>query len=248
MNSVRIQYLLHSGFLVDLDDTVLIFDYYTGNGPFQGKSCDGYINPEDWKNREVFVFASHHHPDHFDPRIFSWQNTIPHIHYILSDDIHVKKKDTSMTFLPPGATVDLENITVQTFSSTDIGVAFLVFLKGLHIFHAGDLNWWHWNGESYSYNQNMKARYCREIDLLAKNSLDIAFVPFDPRLEDAYFLGMDYFLKKVSCKMVFPMHFWEDYSLFTKPLEDPRELEIRNRIVPISHRGQAFLFDPLSTP
>lgn len=31
--------------------------------------------------------------------------------------------------------------------STDEGVAFLVTAEGRTVFHAGDLNWWHWEGE-----------------------------------------------------------------------------------------------------
>ena len=36
---------------------------------------------------------------------------------------------------------------IRTLRSTDEGVAFVVHYAGKTIYHAGDLNWWHWEGE-----------------------------------------------------------------------------------------------------
>ncbi len=33
---------------------------------------------------------------------------------------------------------------IRTLRSTDEGVAFVVHYAGKTIYHAGDLNWWHW--------------------------------------------------------------------------------------------------------
>ena len=43
--------------------------------------------------------------------------------------------------------------------STDEGVAFLVEVNGVVIYHAGDLNWWHWDEEPKSWNNDMAARF-----------------------------------------------------------------------------------------
>ena len=44
----------------------------------------------------------------------------------------------------------------------------------------------------------------REIDKLKDIVIDIAFVPLDPRQENQYAWGMDYFMKHTHTKYVFP--------------------------------------------
>lgn len=50
-------------------------------------------------------------------------------------------------------------VTVEALPSTDEGVAFLVTAEGRTVFHAGDLNWWHWEGEDPVWNRNMEADF-----------------------------------------------------------------------------------------
>ena len=45
---------------------------------------------------------------------------------------------------------------------------------------------------------SMKQNYQREVDKLEGRKIDAAFVPVDPRLEDAYFWGIDYFMRKTG--------------------------------------------------
>ena len=106
-----------------------------------------------------------------------------------------------------------EGIKVATLCSTDQGVAFLVTAEGKSIYHAGDLNNWYWPEESKSGNERMERDYKKEIDKIEGRHFDIAFVPLDPRLEEGYGYGMDYFLKKVDAERVFPMHMWEKYDV-----------------------------------
>ena len=55
---MKITYINHSGFLVETRDCYYIFDYYKGELP----NLD--------KEKEVIVFCSHFHKDHFNPQIF----------------------------------------------------------------------------------------------------------------------------------------------------------------------------------
>ena len=55
---MKVTYLDHSGFLLELKDRYFIFDYYKGELP-----------PLDRK-KEVLVFCSHAHRDHYNPKIF----------------------------------------------------------------------------------------------------------------------------------------------------------------------------------
>ncbi len=55
---MKVTYLDHSGFLLELKDRYYVFDYYKGVLP-----------PLD-KEKEVLVFCSHCHGDHYNPKIF----------------------------------------------------------------------------------------------------------------------------------------------------------------------------------
>jgi len=80
-------------------------------------------------------------------------------------------------------------IEIETFHSTDAGVAFWISCEGKEIYYAGDLNNWWWEGEDEEWNQNMAADYQREMEKMAGRTADIAFVPLDPRLETVVLPG-----------------------------------------------------------
>ena len=44
--------------------------------------------------------------------------------------------------------ITVDNMKIKTLESSDIGVAFLIEIEGKVIYHAGDLNWWHWDGDT----------------------------------------------------------------------------------------------------
>ena len=63
-------------------------------------------------------------------------------------------------------------MTVRTLKSSDDGVSFLVDAEGLSIYHAGDLNWWHWEGEnSIKENKEAELIYKKEIDKLLRREI-----------------------------------------------------------------------------
>ncbi len=102
----------------------------------------------------------------------------------------------------------VEGLVVKTLKSTDEGVAFVVEVEGKTIYFAGDLNHWHWEGESKQYNEEMANNYHKELALLPGH-LDIAFVPVDPRLGSFYSLGAKDLVETVSVDMLVPMHMWK---------------------------------------
>ena len=55
----------------------------------------------------------------------------------------------------------------------------------------------------------MTGSYQPAIKMLAGKTLDVAFLPLDPRQEEYYAEGMRYFLENVDVKTVYPMHYWE---------------------------------------
>ncbi len=215
---MNITYLKHSGFSIELEQTILIFDYYTGS------SCKHHFSITDYPDdKEIFVFVSHTHSDHFDPLILNWAERV---HYIISFDVHfssdlTNKLQEENRFLQTNAnqTYHYKNLQITTLLSNDEGVAFCVVCEGKTIYHSGDLNWWHWNGESDAFNQGIKASYQKEIQSLKNQGfqdVDVAFLPVDLRLADKCFLGSQYFLEEIGAKHIFPMHFWGDYSACEK--------------------------------
>lgn len=233
----NVTYLYHSGFLVETENYYLIFDYYTKSGKYN------FIQPKKLNNKKVIVFASHFHQDHFDKTIFEWEKELPQIQYILSNDIFKTKKQENMLMVAPNKEYQLENILIKTFLSNDSGVAFLVNVDGINIYHAGDLNWWHWNEESDTFNKEIALSYKKEIDQMKGNTIDIAFVPVDLRLEENYLLGIDYLMKKVNTIHVFPMHFWDKYEVFNLLEQDERAKVYKNKIEKIEKVNQKFKFD-----
>jgi L-ascorbate metabolism protein UlaG (beta-lactamase superfamily) len=129
-------------------------------------------------------------------------------------------------------------IRVQTLLSTDEGVAFCVYDPEGAIYHAGDLHWWHWEGEPDEENREMGENYRKEIDLLSGEHFKAAFVPLDPRLDNAYWYGMRYFADHVKADHIFPMHSWKNYALTDRYL---KEHGGEDRIHRIEKEGQTFV-------
>lgn len=234
----KVWYLAHSGFAVQTESSFLIFDYYLDE-PKGGTIEQGVIDPKELAEKNVIVFVSHNHDDHFNPVVFEWQKTIPNIRYILSNDI---PEIPNATMIGPDDTVEQEDLVVKTYRSTDEGVAFLVQIDGLAIYHAGDLNWWHWEDEPETYNIKMADDYKKQIDLLAGERIDLAFVPLDPRQERQYDWGVKYLLERNNVPYVVPMHFWNQPDVIDRLLVEPYMSCHANRICPLRHRGEYLEF------
>ena len=106
--------------------------------------------------------------------------------------------------------------TVQTLRSTDAGVAFLVELDGVTVYHAGDLHWWHWLGEPERDNQWMAEAFRSAIRRLEGKRIDVAFIPVDGRQEGAFAMGIDYFAGRVPDARLVPIHFSSDETVLKR--------------------------------
>lgn len=228
---MKITFIFHSSFTVELEESILIFDYY-GEGKL----------PKLPAEKQVFFVNSHGHPDHFKREILRLREQYPNAVYILSRDIRVRQEERRewIHSVRAGMEYDFGRLHVRTLKSTDMGVAFVTETEGKRIYHAGDLNWWHWEGEDKAWNNNMAANYKREIDKLAGQTFDAAFVPLDPRLGEAYYLGMKYFLEKAGAKALFPMHCWEKYDVCARALKQPEMTGMLENFRRIEYPGQEW--------
>ena len=223
-----VTYIEHSGFSVELPECTLLFDYYLGK------------LPEFPKEYPLIVFASHVHGDHFQKKIFQLREQYQEVYFVLSDDIPKKYDAPDVIWVSSDVKVTVAGCEITCLKSTDEGVAFLVKCGEKTVYHAGDLNWWHWEEEGAAYNDEMKQKYQREVDKLEGCKIDAAFVPVDPRLDDAYFWGIDYFMRKTDTKVVFPMHFWEKYETIDRLIRQKETEDYRDRIAEIDWKGERF--------
>jgi L-ascorbate metabolism protein UlaG (beta-lactamase superfamily) len=240
-HGTEIHYLFNSGFTVKTSGHFFIFDYFLTDpaGAPSGLNA-GVVDPGAISGLNVSVFASHAHPDHFVPEILSWNPIIKNLRLFLSFDIRLPKRIPNVVTVYPNKVYELDDMRVSTLKSTDEGVAFLVKADGLTIYHAGDLHWWHWDGEPDEDNQAMARAYKEQIDLLKGEKIDIAFIPVDPRLDREYLWGLDYFMSGIGAETVFPMHFGQDFGIFERLFSDLSQKDYRDKIVRISRRGERF--------
>ncbi len=192
-------------------------------------------------SKKLFVFVSHAHYDHYNRSIFELRQDFSQIYYILSSDITAEIEEVCS--VKPNEELELGGCRVRTLRSNDEGVAFLVHYHGRTLYHAGDLNWWHWEGEPEAYNTGMRRSYQAEVNKLQREKIDAAFVPVDPRLGEQYCWGIDCFMKRTETKRVFPMHFWGNYDIFDRLMLEQCTQEYRDRIMKIEQEGQNFLLD-----
>ena len=139
----------------------------------------------------------------------------------------------------------MPGVTVETFPSTDEGVAFLVTADGQAVFHAGDLNWWHWEGEDPGWNRNMEVNFKRYTEPLRGRRLDLAMLPLDPRLGEDGFRGPKYFLELADVRRFLPMHQWGDFG-FTKQFLSCYTM-FKRQTVCVNRTGQIFTFEEETT-
>ena len=239
----KIYYIYHSGFGIKTKNHFLIFDYY--KEPIKNDETHKPLEIMSLENikkmKNVYVFASHSHEDHFNSNILNWQDYNSNIEYILSSDIKTNKNNSNYTFMEEGEENSFKDLYVKAYGSTDIGISFLVKVDGLTIFHAGDLNWWHWEDDSLKERSLAESLFKAHIDKLKKEKfIDIAFFPVDPRLNESYYIGGEYFAKQIQPKLLIPMHFGEDINITKQFADKMRGYNIKS--VEIDYSGQEIIY------
>ncbi len=212
---MKLTYIFHSGFALEGEGFTLIIDFYHDviNKEKQKLVQEILLNSQG----KLYVLSTHSHHDHFNPEILTWKKKRPDIIYVFSNDIlkRMKTPKDAAVYLSKQEVYQDETLKIQAFGSTDIGGSFLIEVAGKYIFHAGDLNNWHWKDES-TEEEIRKAEndYLRELNLLAESvdHLDLAMFPVDKRLGTDYKRGAEQFVEKISTTLFSPMHFGEDYT------------------------------------
>lgn len=204
---IKITYIFHSCFMLETEQCVLIFDYWKDSPAGDVKSM------LERTSKRVYFMASHFHEDHFNPDILALNVPNGQKTIILSRDIirrHRAKETDADVILRRGETYSDENIRIKAFGSTDAGVSFMIETAGKKIFHAGDLNNWHWEDESTPQEvKKMEGDFKAVLrDIKAEYpAVDLAMFPVDPRLGTDFARGARQWLQTIKTTYLAPMHF-----------------------------------------
>ena len=118
---MRLTYIFHSGFVLETEQAILIFDYWMDPADVMESILRS--------KKPLYVFSSHFHEDHFTREIFEWRKRRENVTYILSKDIlrHRRaSKEEADTWLAKGASWTDELVSVKALGSTDSGVSWIV--------------------------------------------------------------------------------------------------------------------------
>ena len=211
---VKITYLHHSGFAVELDRVVLLFDVISEV-------------PEEvlGTGKPMIFVVTHGHHDHYDSSIFRLRELGVPIRYIISDDIELPRAD-DITMIKPDERLVVRlssknELIFRTFGSTDRGISLMVNAEDSVFFYSGDLNWWAWDTEKRPHiDPHAEERdYKHEISKLKRSlrePIDFAFVPVDPRLDAGELKAALWFIRELHPQYLIAMHFWDDFDIINR--------------------------------
>ncbi len=238
---MKVTYIFHSCFVVELAKCVLVFDYFKGS------------LPEFDKDKPVYFFASHKHQDHFSMDIFGLLDDSYSVTFVLANDIRLNARylerfghgeQVLKQIISVGKNTETtigEGLHIMTLKSTDEGVAFLIETEGTCLYHAGDLSWWHWEGESKAFNLYQEKTYHEQLQKISGKTIDLAFVPLDYRLGEAAEWGIIKFLEMTDAKTVFPMHQWERYDLIEESLMHGKLSKYKECIMRVNKENESWI-------
>lgn len=247
---LKVTYIQHSCFLVELDRTVLLFDYFNAQDTMSEVGYEGVLPPFP-RGKKIYVFASHCHRDHFSLEVLRWEEYGLDVFYVLSKDIRLGRAYLARNGIDPAVREKIRFVTpvgkyqagdlkIETLRSNDAGVAFLVEAEGRTIYHAGDLHWWNAGQRQELTGEIYGNAYKREMRRLLNRHIDVAFVVLDPRMKDTFYLGMEYFLEHVDADVIFPMHLWRQYDLIPKFKRRPQTAKLADKVVEIDRENMVF--------
>ncbi|MBN2018412.1 MAG: ankyrin repeat domain-containing protein [Candidatus Cloacimonetes bacterium] len=205
-SEIYIWFVTHSGWFARTKDHLLVFDYWRQNRPPDNPSiANGMFTFNEIKNLDVIVLVSHVHQDHYSPEIFTWNDSIPNITYVMGFDPHVANEEYIV--MQPRTSVNVNGVDITAIYSNDTGVGFMVEADGVTILHPGD----HANRE-----RDFSGDYLDEIYYLQSlnKPIDIAFMPISGCNfgdNEAVRLGVHKTFEILEPTVFFPMHAG-DYS------------------------------------
>ncbi|NLZ95940.1 MAG: MBL fold metallo-hydrolase [Bacteroidales bacterium] len=243
---MKLTYVYHSCCAIEFKNFAVIIDYYK-DATKDGEET-GWVKKHLLQNdKPLYVLCTHSHADHFNEEVLKWDAEKENITYIFSKEVadtlsdNALLKDEKITYLDKFETYRDKNIKVQAFGSTDEGGSFYIEHKKKKIFHAGDLNNWHWNEEVPREEAlAFENHYICELELLYEQvkKVDVAMFPIDPRLGKDFMRGGEQFVEKIKTKHFLPLHFGDNYELIQQ--FEPIAQKAKTKVLLPEHTVQSF--------
>ncbi len=206
-------YLNHSGFVLELERAVLVFDYFTDPA--------SVLSRYEESAKSFFFFVSHAHYDHWNSDIFHFSPPGRRFFFLeegceLPDfSFQEAREDERIYKVKPGFCEENEAMAeaglrrVRAMGSTDEGVSFLIDTEDGIVFHSGDLNFWDWEAPG-EVDKAMEAAYRTELERVAEaaggKKLWLTMLPVDQRLGEKAFAGAMVFFEYFKTDYFVPDH------------------------------------------
>jgi len=236
-----IWYLGHAGWAIKTQNHLLIFDYVwvprSADIPENPSLADGYIDPEEIKDLDVFVFVSHGHGDHFDPVIFEWEKSVENIRYIFGWKVDTNPRYHYLT--EPRTKRTIDGIEIFNINHAFDGIpegAFLVKTDGLAIFHSGDHG---------STGEKLDPLFKANIDYLSRqgNQIDLAFLSqFGSRAGEEVNNGDLYTIEKLGPQVTFPMHQGGGERFYKRFAQEAQQKGAQTQVICAEKQGDRFFY------
>lgn len=214
MSDRFLYFIQHSSYLYVGEECMLLFDYY-GVG-------DVLSLIEKFEDKHLYIFCTHSHGDHYNPVVFTaFEGHSSGVSYVFHQELWGSVPEQhrgEVKFVETGETLSIDALTIKAYGSTDEGGSFYINEGGFRLFHAGDLNHWHWNEEaSPEYIKLYEEQWRREMNKIVadKVKLDLLMFPTDLRLGKDFLKGLKEFMEEIPTGILAPMHLngvLEDYS------------------------------------
>ena len=200
----QVVYIFHNCFVVHAGEHTLLFDCPAPQ--YLPKRSAAALAPE-LRGRNVTAFVSHSHTDHCHPDLASVCAEAAGARFVVSDDV----ADLYPASVPAGALVlepdqagGIDGIGIETLASNDLGLAFVLEVEGLRLYHGGDLAAWVWDTASAAEKAFTAGFFSTALERIAARPVDIAFTNVDRRLPNL--AGGPEFAARVRPRVLVPMH------------------------------------------
>ena len=208
---MHVTHLYHSGFLIELGDRTLLFDWFPTSPE---RMAADIVRLR--KARRLYVFVSHEHHDHYEPEIWQLGSYLPgtEISYIVDEAVALKAPDKGgidLVSCEPEQIYTIDaGMEVTTLNSPDEGIAFCVDADGRTVYHGGDLSVWWWPERDRTLNEYSENACRFFLEILEGKHIELALLPITPRAGSDGDRGIELFMRQVGADVVVPMHYRDD--------------------------------------
>lgn len=225
--NLTLTYFYQSGFAVGVNKSLFVFSYYE-NKEILDESMYRLSASELRAFENIYFFIPNICREHLEPAIFAESFLSLPVKYIISSDavenhvsniVHIKNIDAYISNdkiikASAGDRLSFPEMQVEVCRSSGLGVSFFIRMPKLNIFHAGDLNNWHWcEKQDEEAVERARLSFIDAMNSLPDEPIDLCMFPVDPKLGGQYQAGARAFMANKKIKVFVPMHWHDEYDV-----------------------------------